>query len=118
MLSNLPTTVPEYGTSSNTGVSKGLLPLYHRSISWPLAATWYVLRFNQSALFSQLWRASSHTILTDVQVMAPAIMGNVILWKPSDTAILGSYRMYMFFFIVYFAVSLVAFFYVFLFHIF
>ena len=28
--------------------------------------------------------------------MAPAIMGNVVVWKPSDTAILGSYRMYTF----------------------
>ena len=34
--------------------------------------------------------------LTLAQVMAPAIMGNVVVWKPSDTAILGSYRMYVF----------------------
>ena len=30
--------------------------------------------------------------LVSAQVMAPAIMGNVVVWKPSDTAILGSYR--------------------------
>jgi 1-pyrroline-5-carboxylate dehydrogenase len=37
--------------------------------------------------------------------MAPAIMGNVVVWKPSDTAVLGSYRLYEFLPIFFFRID-------------